>query len=132
MNYESNENRIQRLDKQVAGLIPAIIKVAAANNKNHEIHSNFSMLLMDEVFKLWNSHWVSLRVVIEALPNLSKPSKKALFDLIVEKQEECAAVRDSLAEAQKVMAANAIIRTEDLFGPAQQWPSHNPPPPPAS
>lgn len=125
MNYQSPEDRIERLEKKVAALLCIIPEIIRTNDKFSRSTCNLLGLLLDEASSMDARILATLQFAVEG-PNLGVPVKKHILDLIKERQKENAATRVAITELQKTMASNRVVLPEDLFGP------QNPPLPPAS
>jgi len=126
MNYESPEERIERLENQVAGLIKAIVILSESAGSSIKLAAKVCAVLADQDMRLANANLDSLKFVVENSSGFTEPLRQAMLAVIAEAEKNAASLPSVVVELEKQFKPPVL--PEDLFGPGpQKWPPQNPP-----
>jgi hypothetical protein len=114
MSYEPTEDRIERLEHQVASLIQIVKDLLDFAVLSKDANLKLSAVLLEGIVKNGQSNLVSLKFTIENSSGFDAPLKAAALAMIEEKLKEFAVHPSAVAELEKL---EAPIFPDDLLPP---------------
>lgn len=115
MNYESTEERIERLENQMAGLLKIIQEIVAMQRENNTLYPKLFAILADRDIADSKATLLGIKFVVENSPCIAQAARQGIIAAMDSALEKASVIPSMVEQLEK--AKREIVLPEDLFGP---------------